>query len=261
MPLCRRVAEDGQIVQLRIAHNRCAAAVAAPARAAAAATLPSLAASTGTSPCRRVRGGCRRRCRLGCGCRWRAGRCARPLDLAEDVLELHHGRRRRIAVLAQARLHEIVRALALGLIHLLEGDPVARKHTGGNEVPARPLRRRHRMNGLRALFGREARDELVRGLGHAGRRPLPGDSGQAAQRQPLIARRPAFTAKRDGIRTEPPCLQPTARSSRSRAALMISGTSPLNGAQGEDADPRERPAPPARDRRRLLSAARVPVPR
>src|SRR5688500_2322314 len=122
-PLCRRIAEDRQIVQLRIAHNRCAA-VPAPARAAATATLPSLAASSGASPCRLVRGGCRRRCRLGCRRWWRAGRGARPLDLAEDVLELHHGRRRRIAVLAQAGLHEIVRTLALGLIHVLEGDPV-----------------------------------------------------------------------------------------------------------------------------------------
>src|SRR5687768_3295339 len=120
-PLCRRIAEDRQIVQLRIAHHWCAAAVPAAARAAAAATLPPLAASTGTRPRRLVRGGWRRRCRRGGGRGWRAGGCARPLDLAEDVLELHHGRRRRIAALAQARLHEIVGPLALCLIHFLEG--------------------------------------------------------------------------------------------------------------------------------------------
>src|SRR5687768_8073212 len=114
-PFCRRIAEDRQIVQLRIAHDRCAAAVPASTRAAAAPTWPSLAASTGSRPRRRVRGGCGWRCRRGYGRGWRAGRCARPLDLAEDVLELHHGRRRRIAALAQARLHQIVRTLALGL--------------------------------------------------------------------------------------------------------------------------------------------------
>jgi hypothetical protein len=38
--------------------------------------------------------------------------------------------------------------------------------------------------GLRALFGREARDELVHGPGHPGRGVLPGDSGEDAQRAP-----------------------------------------------------------------------------
>ena len=178
---CGRIAEDREVVELRITHNRCAAAVPASARAPAAATLSSLAATTGAGP-RRLVCDCRRRCRLGGGRRWGAGGRAWPLHLAEHVLELHHRRSRRIAALAQTRLHEIVGALALGLVQFLEGDPVARKHAGGNEVPARPLRRRHRMDGLRALFGRKARDELIRGLGHPGRRPLPGDSGQDAQR-------------------------------------------------------------------------------
>src|SRR3982074_2462404 len=63
----------------------------------------------------------------------------RCLDRGEDALELHDLRRRHVAALAQAGLQQIMCALSLRLVHLLQSQSVPRKELRRNEMPVSPL--------------------------------------------------------------------------------------------------------------------------
>ena len=192
LPLRRRIAEHGEVVELGVA-NDWRATTATTATTAAATTAAAVPARRrrhrrgAPAPDRRGRSRWRRPVRpeparagaaprRGRCCRRSAGQSSRPFHLTQDVLELHDVRGRHVPALAQARLHQIVRGRALRLIHFLPRQSVAREHARRNEVPARPLFAGHGIARLLTLLGRQARQKLARGRGHAGGRALPRDA-------------------------------------------------------------------------------------
>ena len=110
-------------------------------------------------------------------------RCAgRILDLVQDAFELHDCGRRHVALLAQARAQQIVRGLALRLAHRADGQAVAREHLRRDKSEVFALGRVLEREGRGFfLFGRERREELVRSIGHGGRRPIGRIRGRKSQ--------------------------------------------------------------------------------
>src|SRR6202011_2923096 len=103
-----------------------------------------------------------------------ASRWLRGLDRGEDVLELHDLGRRHVAALAHAGLQQIVRALSLRLIHLLQSQAVPRKDLSRNEMPVCPLVPIEREHRLLPLLRRETLQKLRRRHLHRRRRRSSG---------------------------------------------------------------------------------------
>ena len=111
--------------------------------------------------------------RLAVGAAARLG--ARGLERLQHRLELHDGRRRHVAALAEAGLHQAVRELALRRRHVADEKPLAREHLRRNEVPVQPLVGAEGERRLLALLGRERAQERVGRGRHRRGRALLGD--------------------------------------------------------------------------------------
>jgi len=79
----------------------------------------------------------------------------RFLERAEHVFEVHDGRRGQVAALAEAGFQQVAREGSLRLGHLLDGETIAWKDVGRDEVPLQALAGVERKGHLLALLGRQ----------------------------------------------------------------------------------------------------------
>src|SRR5262245_31479943 len=77
---------------------------------------------------------------------------ARRFEGSENRLEIHDRRRRQISPLAETGFEQLASELALRLAHRFDGEALARKHVGWNEMPVGPLIPLDRKRGLLALL-------------------------------------------------------------------------------------------------------------
>ena len=115
--------------------------------------------------------------------RLRRPRALRGFERAQHLFQVHDGRRREIAALAQAGLDQVVREAPLRLVHFLDGEPFAREGLGWNEMPVKPLVRRKVEGGLLPLLRGQAGQKFRGGRRHGGRRPVgAGEGGEGEHR-------------------------------------------------------------------------------